>query len=51
VLKRRVESIGTKLEPLEPKLELQDFGKKKQPEARTRVVSGGHESCPGLSQF
>ncbi|KAL4564407.1 hypothetical protein LXL04_028471 [Taraxacum kok-saghyz] len=45
VLKRRIESIGTKLEPFEPKLELQDFGKKKEFWAadtgrvpRTRVV-------------
>ena len=51
VLKRRVETIGTKIEPLEPKLELQDFGRRWCTEVRTRVVSTGHESCPAPQQI
>jgi len=39
VLKRRVERIGTKLEYLEPKLKVQEFGNKRLPRLRTRVVS------------
>ncbi|KAL4577025.1 hypothetical protein LXL04_013126 [Taraxacum kok-saghyz] len=51
-IRRVVAGIGTKLEPLEPKLEIAGFWEEEAVQrcGHVRVVSLGHESCPGYQQ-